>query len=65
LIDRLQKESSRSRSRKEEKSSSRYVRLTANKNWKKGCSEQSVLIHIQFKFSTRKDDMADRLNDSN
>jgi len=38
--------------------------MTANKNWKKGLADQSVLIHIRLKFSTRKVDIAYRVNES-
>lgn len=42
--------------------SSESIRLTANKNWKKGLTDLFVLIHIRFKFSTRKVDIGYRLN---
>jgi len=42
--------------------SPRSIGLTANKNWKKWPGVQSVLIHIRFKFSTRRVDICYRLN---
>ena len=54
----------RPKSMNKEKYSLKNSRMTANKNWKKGLADQSVLIHIRLKFSTRKVDIAYRVNES-
>ena len=62
LIGRLLSEEPKAESIHKEKSSLNNSRSAANKNWKKGLADLSVLIHILFKFSTRKVDRAYRLN---